>query len=581
MDDSTEILSEKESQRIYTDVTKLIPVKPSIPFPATQLKGDLDNIILTALRKEPNLRYESVDQFSKDISNYLNGLPVSARPNTFFYRASKFYYRNKTATIIGGFLIISLIAGVITTSWQYFVANQQREKAEKRFQDVRKLSNSLLFEITPKIERLNGSTEAREILVKRALEYLDSLAADSQNDLNLQSELASAYEKIGELQGNSSRPNLGDFTGAAESLLKANRIRQNLPKSVENLSLLAENYRILADIRYEQNDSENAHQDTLEAIRLYQNLVNQNPDSKELQVSYTKTLTDLAQFYLFTWKLDKSIEISKQIREEVKKLDRNEKDTQEIIITNHTDLSYALSWNERQKEAEEEMAKAIELAESMALNYPNDVKTQRVIWRTYMQTSAIYETIKDDLSLKFALKALDSAIQAVQIDPADYQAKHNLVRSHFRAAICFSNVKNYPEYYSSLQKSENILLELIEREPRNQVYQVELARILTNFGETKLKSNSFEEALNSFQKSISIREKLLQTNAYNTNISRDLAVTIKNVGDINSKLNEKDKAKNNYEKSFEILSQLKNNNTLSEVDNKLFDEVKNKLAEIK
>lgn len=581
MDDSTEIMSEKESQRIYTDVSKLIPVKSSIPFSPTQLKGDLDNIILTALRKEPNLRYESVEQFSKDISNYLNGLPVSARPNTFFYRASKFYGRNKTATIIGSLLIISLIAGVITTTWQYFVANQQRERAEKRFQDVRKLSNSLLFEITPKIERLNGSTEAREILVKRALEYLDSLAADSQNDINLQSELASAYEKIGELQGNSSRPNLGDFTGATESLIKANKIRQNLPKTTENLRLLAENHRILADIRYEQNDAENAHQDNLEAIRLYKDLVTQNPDSKELQISYTKSLTDLAQFYLFTWKLDKSIEVSKQISEEITKLDRNEKDIQEIIITNHTDLSYALSWNERQKEAEEEMAKAIELSESLGLKYPNDVRTQRVVWRTYMQTSAIYETIKDDISLKFALKALDSAIQAVQNDSADYQAKHNLVRSHFRAAICYANLKKYPESYSSLLKAETILMELIEREPRNQIYQVELARIYTNFGETKLKNNLFDEALKSFQKSISIREKLLQTNAYNTNISRDLAVTIKNVGDINSKLNEKDKAKINYEKSFEILSQLKNNNTLSEVDNKLIDEVKNKLAEIK
>ncbi len=64
-------------------------------------------------------------------------------------------------------------------------------KARQRFNDVRKLLNSLLFEITPKIERLQGWTEAREILVKRALEYLDSLANESQDDLNLQSELAS------------------------------------------------------------------------------------------------------------------------------------------------------------------------------------------------------------------------------------------------------------------------------------------------------------------------------------------------------------------------------------------------------
>ena len=62
---------------------------------------------------------------------------------------------------------------------QAHVARQERDRAQKRFNDVRQLSNSLLFEITPKIERLEGSTEAREVVVKRALEYLDSLSNES------------------------------------------------------------------------------------------------------------------------------------------------------------------------------------------------------------------------------------------------------------------------------------------------------------------------------------------------------------------------------------------------------------------
>ena len=159
-----------------------------------RLRGDLDNIILMTLRKEPERRYASVEDLSEDISKYLKGLPVSARPNTFFYRASKFYARNKTASIIGAFLALSLIAGIIATTRQAVIVRQQRDRAEKRFQEVRKLSNSLLFEITPKIERLEGSTEAREVLVKRALEYLDSLSTESHDDLDLQSELASEYE---------------------------------------------------------------------------------------------------------------------------------------------------------------------------------------------------------------------------------------------------------------------------------------------------------------------------------------------------------------------------------------------------
>ena len=576
MDESTEIMSERESQEVFAQVAADVPAKSSLPFSSSQLKGDLDNIILTALRQEPSRRYASAEDLSKDISNYLNGLPVSARPNTFFYRTSKFYQRNKTASIVGVFLVLSLIGGIIATTWQSIVARQQRDRAEKRFQDVRQLSNSLLFEITPKIERLHGSTEAREILVKRALEYLDSLAADANNDLVLQSELASAYEKIGEVQGNSSRPNLGDFTGAKESLLKANRIRQNLPQTVDNQTFLAENFRILADVRYEQNETEQAFQDTNEAIRIYRELVNQNPDSKELQNSYTKALTDLAQLYLFTWKLDKSIEVSKQISLEVAKLNQEEKETQEILVTNFTDLGYALSWNSQQKEAETEMAKAVELAESLAAKFPNDVKNQRVVWRTFMQSSAIYETIKDDVALQFAEKALNSAIKAVQNDSADYQAKHNLYRSYFRQAVCLGNLKKFTESISALQTGEKLLTELIEREPRNHSYRIDLGRVYMAFGETYLKSNNLDDALKAYRKSVNIREKLLETNPNNTNTARDLAMDYKNIGEIQLKLRQKDSAKINYEMAIEILTRLKNNNTLSEIDNKLLEKMSKK-----
>ncbi len=202
-----------------------ISTSPHLHISTSELKGDLDNIILMTLRKEPERRYASVEDLSNDISKYLNGLPVSARPNTFFYRASKFYARNKTASIVGLFLALSLILGIIATTWQAVIARQERDRAEKRFQDVRQLSNSLLFEITPKIERLEGSTEAREVLVKRALEYLDSLSGESNNDLSLQSELASAYEKVGDVQGNPAKANLGDLQGGIESLKKAQKIR--------------------------------------------------------------------------------------------------------------------------------------------------------------------------------------------------------------------------------------------------------------------------------------------------------------------------------------------------------------------
>ena len=124
--------------------------------------GDLDNIVLKALRKEPERRYSSAENFAEDIKRYLRGLPVTARPNTFSYRTEKFFKRNKASAIAGVLILLAIIGGIIATLWQARVAQAESAKAERRFNDVRNLANSFLFKLSPKIEKLPGSTAARE-----------------------------------------------------------------------------------------------------------------------------------------------------------------------------------------------------------------------------------------------------------------------------------------------------------------------------------------------------------------------------------------------------------------------------------
>ena len=80
------------------------------------LKGDLDNIVLMAMRKEPERRYSSVEQFAEDIRRYQNGLPVIAREDSFSYRAEKFIQRNKVGVVAASGIAVSLIAGIFTTT---------------------------------------------------------------------------------------------------------------------------------------------------------------------------------------------------------------------------------------------------------------------------------------------------------------------------------------------------------------------------------------------------------------------------------------------------------------------------------
>lgn len=111
----------------------------SLPFPPSQLKGDLDNIILMAIRKEPERRYSSVEQFATDINRYLKGLPVMARQDTFNYRASKFVQRHKAAVVAGAGILAALVGGLATTRRQAKIARQQRDKAEEINQFLQKM----------------------------------------------------------------------------------------------------------------------------------------------------------------------------------------------------------------------------------------------------------------------------------------------------------------------------------------------------------------------------------------------------------------------------------------------------------
>jgi WD40 repeat protein/serine/threonine protein kinase len=97
-----------------------------------RLAGDLDNIILMALRKEPARRYASVQEFSEDIRRHLEGRPVIARKDTLAYRSGKFVRRNKAAVLATGLIVLSLISGTVIATWQAHRAQQQRVRAEQQ-----------------------------------------------------------------------------------------------------------------------------------------------------------------------------------------------------------------------------------------------------------------------------------------------------------------------------------------------------------------------------------------------------------------------------------------------------------------
>ncbi len=152
-------------------ITEQEPERPSIAVasassrwskgwkPKPHLRGDLDNIVLMAMRKEPARRYSSIGQFSEDIRRYLEGLPVRARKDTFAYRTSKFVNRHSIGVAAAALVLLSLIGGFVATLVQVRTARRERAKAEA----ISGFLQKTLYASDPSMN-LSGQSTVKDIL---------------------------------------------------------------------------------------------------------------------------------------------------------------------------------------------------------------------------------------------------------------------------------------------------------------------------------------------------------------------------------------------------------------------------------
>jgi eukaryotic-like serine/threonine-protein kinase len=164
-----------------------VAAPPRLPFSLSQLKGDLDNIVLMAMRKEPTRRYSSVEQFAGDIKRYLSGLPVIAREDSFSYRASKFVQRNKAGVAAVSGIALSLIGGIIATLRQSRIAARERDAALAEAEKAERINRFLQKMLASADPRRQG----KDVKVAEILE----LAAES-----MERDFAGEPEIIADLQ---------------------------------------------------------------------------------------------------------------------------------------------------------------------------------------------------------------------------------------------------------------------------------------------------------------------------------------------------------------------------------------------
>lgn len=241
-------------------------------LPRPDLPTELTSIVLKAMAAKPEERYESVLALREDLGRYRRGEPVQAVEATWTYRARKFVVRQRVALAV----CLLLVIGFGKAYWE-------ARHAARRFDQVRGLARSLLFEIHDEVAKVPGTLESRKLIVSRALEYLDQLSQDESADDGLQRDLAESYLKVGHVQGTLVRSveSLGRYGDALGSYRKAvvilERLAARSPRDREARLRLAKALDGVGDACTRLKDVAGAQEAYARALHYYELDARENP----------------------------------------------------------------------------------------------------------------------------------------------------------------------------------------------------------------------------------------------------------------------------------------------------------------
>jgi serine/threonine protein kinase len=480
------------------------------------LKGDLDNIILKALRKESERRYSSVEQFSEDIRRHLEGLPVKARAATVSYRAEKFVKRNRAAVAGAALVFLTLIGGIVGVTSQYVRAERQRVLAERRFADVREIANNVVFKYHDEIKNLPGSTKAREMLIKDALIYLNRLSEDEAGDVSLKIELAQAFMKIGDVQGQAYDANLGDTAGAIESYRKAIMLLEESAQNSADLKTqneLATAYQKIAALIGDGGSQKEGYEFAQKAVALGERLAAANPASSEQQLK-------LAGFYLYLGDnlpdqtahetnieiYQKALEISEAVYDAEPQnplaVRRITGLTQRLGFQNFLLAENAAESGSRERAFEFFTAsltlyqRSFEMAKRLFAFDPQNAVYRRTLSSTKLNLSqAQRELGETGAALAAQREVLQEVSSIAESDVANVEAQYDLANIHDDVARTFVKRKEFAEAFNHFRQAQKLFDAAIEKNPNSREFFISRFNSINRLGNALTADGDFEEAI--------------------------------------------------------------------------------------
>ena len=569
-----------------------------------RLAGDLDNIVLKALSKEPARRYASVDQFSEDVRRHLAGLPVIARKDTLGYRTAKFVRRNRAIVIAATLTLLALIGGLIGTAWQARVAREERARAEARFDDVRHLANAALFELHDAIRELPGATPARQLLVSKGMEYLDKLARDAGDRADLQRELAAGYLKLADVLGRPFNPNLGDTTAALANYRKSAAIYEELgaadsPDATLRREL-ATAYLRLSEVLSSTGDTADAVSFANKGLKLQTEGGSDATLPADARRELVATYTRVGDLLSNTGDTTSALEQRRRalaMMEAVAATGVDDVANLRQLAIVYQKLGNSLGNPNYPNVGDPagglvQLEKSTEVLERANRLYPNNAMFQKNLAVINSNAADILLALKrNDEALARQRRALDTFEGLAAADPSNVVARNDLAISVYKIAEMEDGRGRFAEAVRHYQRALAIHQALMASDPGNDAYKAEVASDYSSLAVTQSKLGERESSITNHSRAVNMVRELSQTNPANVELRLSVALALTGRADAYALLGRKGPAtlrredltaaERDYAEAASLMSKLQEEGAVEGTDRQTFERIRTELDSVR
>jgi serine/threonine protein kinase/tetratricopeptide (TPR) repeat protein len=507
------------------------------PAKLTKLvRGELDWIVMKALEKDRNRRYETANGFAMDVQRYLADEAVLACPPSAGYRFKKFMRRNKGPVIAVSVILLCLVAGIIGTSAGLIWAVRERDdkakaliaEAKVRDQAMTSLRDLVDDIVENQMARGTTMTEENKEFLRKIIKHFESFAALTADDADSRAIRAEGYYRVGRM-----RYFLGEMkeaeTALADGLALYQRLAVEFPNKPEFLREVARCHHILGQLYWKTDRLTKAETGYADALAIQKPLVAEFP-RPEFRQELARSHNSLGILLAITGRLEKAetaygdaIAIQTPLAAEFPA--RSEFRWE--LASSHLNLGTLFANTSRPKDAETAYRNALAIQKKLADDFPTRPEFRRYL---AMSQNNLGNLLKDTGQDKKAETAYRDALAIRKQLAAEFSTRpefrSELAMSHNNLGTLLSETKDRvkeaeKEYADALA----IQKPLADDFPKRREFRGELAGTYSNLGNLLKDTGRVKEAESAYADALKIRKQLAADFPDQTDFQNDVADT--------------------------------------------------------